>query len=81
MISLDINKIRSVDMDINKIREYLNDSESITILSDLRNDLWTKYQENLDGDIRIRYNHLDALLNNWCNMDDSTIVKFFNIVF
>ena len=62
------------------INWYLNDPESLKTLEQIRDNLWEEYMTNLNGDIRIKYNHIDSLLRNWHNMDDEIRSVFFNII-
>jgi hypothetical protein len=56
---------------------YLQDSKSRHWLEQYCNRLTNEYQKTLNGDVRIRLNHLSALLNN-ASMADSIKENFFN---
>ncbi len=56
---------------------YLQDSKSRQWLEQYCNKLINEYQKTLDGDVRIRLNHLYSLLNN-AGMEDSIKEIFFH---
>ena len=62
---------------IELVNWYLNDDKSRQWLENKTNELWKEYAETLDGNVRIRWNHIYSLLNN-SNINDKIKLKLFN---
>ena len=56
---------------------YLRETQSRYWLEDYRSQLEREYLYDIDGNIRIKWNHLNGLLINGTAMDDSIKEQFF----